>query len=117
MEKSNKPSENMSATATQTIDQARGAMENYFNFLQKSMAASPWAGTDLSIKVKNYAEQNVASASGFALKLTQAKDFQDVVRIQTEFMQTQLKALSDQAKDLGEIATKAATGAFKGLSS
>jgi len=113
MEKSNKPSENMSATATQTIDQARGAMENYFNFLQKSMSALPLAGTDLNKKVKSYAEQNVASASGFALKLTQAKNFQDVVRIQTEFMQTQLKALSEQAKDLGEIATKAATDALK----
>jgi hypothetical protein len=113
MEKSNKPSEDMNARVEQTMEQARGAMENYLNFLQKSMSASPWAVTDLNKKVKSYAEQNVANASGFALKLTQAKNFQDVVRIQTEFMQTQLKALSEQAKDLGEIATKAATDALK----
>jgi hypothetical protein len=38
------------------------------------------------------------------------------VRIQTEFVQTQLKSLNEQAKDLGETATKVATDAFKGLS-
>ncbi len=32
-------------------------------------------------------------------------------------MQTQLQTFSEQAKDLGETATKAATGAFKDISS
>ncbi len=67
--------------------------------------------------MKSYTEQNVATASEFAKKLTQAKDFQDFWRIQAEFMQTQFKALNEQAKDLGEAATKAATGAFKDISS
>jgi hypothetical protein len=38
------------------------------------------------------------------------------MQIQTEFMQTQVKALSKQANDLGETATKAATEPFKGRS-
>jgi hypothetical protein len=38
---------------------------------------------------------------------------QELVQIQKEFMETQLKALSEQMKDLGETATKAATDAFK----
>jgi len=100
----------------QTMQQARGAMENYLNFLQKNMSASPWAGMDLNKKVKSYVDKNVANAFGFAEKLIQAKDFQDLVRIQTEFVQTQLKSLNEQAKDLGETATKVATDAFKGLS-
>jgi hypothetical protein len=54
------------------------------------------------------------TAFGFAQKLTQAKNLQDVVRIQTEFLQTQMKSLTDQAKDLTETATKVAMGAFKG---
>jgi hypothetical protein len=49
-----------------------------------------------------------------AQKLTQAKDLQDLVRIQTEFFQTQLKSLTEQAKDLGKTATKAAAGRLKG---
>jgi hypothetical protein len=109
--------QNMSEMVTQGTDQVRKAMENYLNFIQKTASGSPWLEPDLNKKMKNYAEQNVAVASEFARKLTQAKDIQDFWRIQTEFMQTQLKTFSEQAKDLGEIATKAATGAFKDVSS
>jgi hypothetical protein len=90
-----------------------GAMENYLDFFQKSISASPWAGTELSKKVADYAQQNVATAFGFAQKLTQAKDLQDTVRIQTEFFQTQLKSLTEQA-DLSEAATKAVAGVLQG---
>ena len=117
MAKDEKSSEDLSTTASQTMKQASGAMENYFDFFKKSMSASPWAGTELNKKVADYAQQNVATAFGFAQKLTQAKDLQDVVRIQTEFLQTQMKSLTEQAKDLSETATKAASGALKGISS
>jgi len=117
MAKDEKLSEDMSAVAGQTMEQARGAMENYLDFFQKSMSASPWAGTELNKKMADYAQQNVATAFGFAQKLTQAKDLQDLVRIQTEFLQTQMKSLTEQAKDLSETTTKATTGAFKDISS
>lgn len=84
------------------------------------MSAVPWAkmdmkgDTDLNKKLKSYAEQNIAAAFELAQKLTRANNLQDLVQIQTEFMQTQLKSLSEQAKDLGETATKAATDAIKG---
>src|ERR1700687_6208997 len=117
MAKDTKSSEDLGATAGQTIEQARGAMEDYLDFFQKSMSASPWAATELNKKMADYAQQNVATAFGFAQKLTQAKDLQDAVRIQTEFLQTQLKSLTEQAKDLSATATKATTGVFKGISS
>ena len=109
------PSESVNELAAQTIEQARGAMENYLDFFQKNMSASPWAGAVLNKKVTDYAQQNVATAFGFAQKLTQAKDLQDLVRIQTEFLQTQMKSLTEQAKELRETATKAAA-ALKGPS-
>ena len=117
MAEDKKPFENLSTMAGQTMEQTRGAMENYLDFFQKSMSASPWAGTELNKKMADYAQQNVATAFGFAQKLTQAKDLQDLVRIQTEFLQTQMKSLTEQAKDLSETATKAAAGPLKGLSS
>ena len=117
MAKNDKPTEDLSTVAGQTMKQARGAMENYLDFFQKNMSASPWAGVELNKKVADYAQQNIATAFGFAQKLTQAKDLQDLVRIQTEFLQTQMKSLTEQAKDLSETATKAATGALKGISS
>jgi phasin family protein len=117
MAKNDKPTEDLSTVAGQTMKQDRGAMENYLDFFQKNMSASPWAGVELNKKVADYAQQNIATAFGFAQKLTQAKDLQDLVRIQTEFLQTQMKSLTEQAKDLSETATKAATGALKGISS
>jgi hypothetical protein len=117
MAKDKKPSEDLSTVAGQAIEQARGAMENYVNFFQKSMSASPWAGTELNKKLTDYAKQNIDTAFGLAQKLTQAKDLQDLVRIQTEFFQTQLNSLTEQAKDLGETMTKATAGELKGSSS
>jgi hypothetical protein len=117
MAKDERPSENRSAMVMQGAEQARKAMENYLNFFQKSISASPWLESDLNKRMKSYTEQNVAAASEFARKLTQTKDFQEFWLIQTEFMQSQMKAFSEQAKDLSETATKAATSAFRDISS
>jgi hypothetical protein len=60
------------------------------------------------------ATQNVAATFAFVQKLSQAKNFQDVVKIQTEFMEMQMKSFNEQAKVLCEIYTKAAQDAMKG---
>jgi hypothetical protein len=67
------------------------------------------AATELGEMLKNYAEKNIAAAQGYVNKLSQAKDFQDVIRVQTEFMQMQFNAFSEQTKGLSETFTKAAT--------
>ena len=101
------------STAEHTVELARGAMENYLDLFQKAMFASPWAQTDLNKKIQSYAGKNLATTFEFAQRLTRAKDMQELVQIQTDFMQSQMKALSEQAKDLGETATKEVTKAFK----
>ena len=117
MAKDAKPLEDLKANAEraleQTMEQTRGAVDNYFNFLQKTISSYPSGGTDLGEKLKSYAEKNIAATREFILKLSQAKDFQDVVRIQTEFMQTQMNAFGEHTKTLSEEFTKAATGAAK----
>lgn len=91
--KDEKLSEDLSTVAGQTIKEARAAMENYLDFFQKTMSASPWAGTELNNTMADYAQQNIATAFGLAHKLAEAKNLPDLVRIQTEFMQTQMKSL------------------------
>ena len=108
MDKDKTPTQDMSAMMTQSVEQARGAMENYLKLFQNSMSASPWASTELNKKLTDYAQRNFDTTFGFAQKLTQARNLPDLVRIQTEFFQAQLKSLTEQAKDLGETATKAA---------
>jgi len=97
----------------QTVKQTEGAMDNYFNLLQQTMSATPWGKTDFGEKLKSFTEQNIAAAHDFIQKLSQARDFQDIIKIQTEYMQTQLSLFADQAKQLGEAYMKTAAGAFK----
>ncbi len=112
------PYENLSAIMTQSFEQSRKAMEKYFDLFKINMTASPlFTSSDLAKKMQSYGEQNIAAASEFARKLTAVKDFQDFWRIQTEYMQAQLKVLGEQTKDLSETVTKSATGALKDFSS
>ena len=49
-----------------------------------------------------FAEQNIANSFEFAQKLVRAKDIQEVMALQQEYLQSQMKAMSEQAKDLGQ---------------
>jgi hypothetical protein len=111
------PFEALTATEEQTAEQitkqAQGAMENYFDWLQKTMSALPWSNTNLDRILLSYATQNVNATFAFVQKLSQARNFEEVVKIQTEFMETQMNSFNEQAKILGEIYTKAAADAMK----
>src|SRR6266480_5745309 len=103
----------LSEMMTQGFEQTRKAMENYFDFFEKNIKAAPWLDTRLSEKMKSFTEQNIAAASEFAQKASKAKDFQDFWRIQTQFMQAQWKAFTEQTKELTDSAAKGATNVMK----
>ena len=117
MAKASSPLQNLNVEAKQaieqTVKQTQGAMDNYFNLLQQTMSATPWGKTDFGEKLKSLTEQNIAAAHHHIQKLSQARDFQDFIKIQSEYMQTQLSLFADQAKQLGEAYMKTAAGAFK----
>jgi hypothetical protein len=100
----------------QIEERAKHAMETYFSWLQNAMSATPWSNTNLNKILLRNANQNFAATFSFVQKLSQAKNFQDVVKIQTEFMETQMNSFNDQAKVIGEIYAKAAKDAMKGSS-
>jgi hypothetical protein len=103
----------LAATAEQIAKQTQEVMENYFGWLQKTVSALPWSNTNLNRILLSHATQNVAATFAFVQKLSQAKNFQDVAKIQTEFMETQMNSFNEQAKILGEIYTKAAAETMK----
>jgi Phasin protein len=117
MAKDHEPFESLTATAAQTAEQitkqTQGAMETYFNWLQTTMAPLPWRNTNLNRIVLSNATQNVTATFAFMHKLSQAKSFQEVIRIQTEFMEQQMNSFNEQAKILSEIYAKAAEDAIK----
>ena len=94
----------------QTMEQARSAVDNYFTFVQKIISSYPSGGTELGEKLKSAAQKNLAVTCEFVQKLSHAKNFNDIIRIQTEFVQTQLASFGEQAKSIGEaVGFKAAS--------
>ena len=65
----------------ETKEQALGAADTYFDFLQKTISLFPTGGTEVGEKLKSYAERNVASTREFIKQLSRAKDFEDALRI------------------------------------
>jgi hypothetical protein len=113
MAKNQDPFQLLTATEQMT-KQTQGAVENYFGWLQKSMSTFPWSNTNLNRVLLSNATQNVAATFAFVQRLSQTKNFQDVVKIQSDFMETQMKLFNDQARVLTEIYAKAAEDAMKG---
>ena len=97
MSKMPSPFEDISAevkhTADQVVDQALGAMDTYFDYLERTISSSPSGGTEFGEKLKTYAARNLAATHEFIKQLSRAKDSQDAIRIQTKFMQSQIERI------------------------
>ena len=97
----------------QSMQQVRRAINSYLHFFQRGIPSIVMGKSELSNKVFGYAERNVASAFEFTQRLVQVKDVQDLTKLQMEFIQAQMQALTEQAKDLSETAIKAMTDSRK----
>jgi hypothetical protein len=98
---------------TKNLEQAHEAITNYFRLVEKSISSSPLGAADQTKTFRNYVERSVAASFGLSDQLLRAKDLQDVVRIQTEFFQTQLKALTENSKEFSGTTTNAASDATR----
>ena len=107
MAENEKPSDVVRSVMANNLEQARLAMTKYLQFVEKSMSTSPLSPADQTKAFRSYVERSVAASFMLSDKLLHAKDLQDVMRIQTEFFQTQLQALTEQSKSLSEKATEA----------
>jgi len=103
----------MRALAEQSIEQARLAFDKFISAAHNAVntfegqAKTARAGAkDVSDKAMAYAEENVNNAFAFAEKLVRAKDVGDMMQLQADFVKAQMQTLSEQAKHLGETATK-----------
>jgi hypothetical protein len=100
--------EDVSKFVKQNMNQTQAAMEQYFSFVQTAFSSLPMTSPELMDKIKHFTEENIGASREFVKQLSQAKDFQDVVRIQMEYMQDQFHAFTEQSKSLTESFTKAA---------
>lgn len=78
--------ENVERFVEQTMNQTQGAMERYFSFVQNAFSAFLMTSPELVEKMKDYTEENMATSREFVKQLSRAKDLQDIVRIQSQYM-------------------------------
>jgi phasin len=108
----NPSAESMRTMLTGTLGRLRKANAEYFEQLEKGLSSSPLPMGNQAKEFCNFMQRNVNATFDLGDKLVQAKDMQDVLRLQSEFFQDQMRALTDHAKSMGETAMKAGTGIF-----
>ena len=110
----------MRALAEKSVAQAKQAFEGFVDAAQKAVnmaegqASTARSGAkEVGNLAMNFAEKNMTSAFAFAQKLVQAKDLEEMLKLQSEYVRGQIEVLTEQAKDLGKIAAKVGTSGLK----
>jgi hypothetical protein len=100
-------------SAKQVAAPAYWAMDYYFDNLKKIVLSAPTGGTEVGEKIKRYAEKNLANTHEFMRRLSQARDFRELVQLQNEFLHSQIEVIAEQTKGLGEAFSQETTKATK----
>ena len=108
----------MRAFAEKSVEQARQAFDGFISAAHQAMSAfegqaetARKGARDVTEKAMTFAERNVASAFEFAENLLRARDIQEVLRLQADYIKRQMQTLTEQAKELGDSTSKAAKDA------
>lgn len=100
--------------ADRSVEQARKAFDGFVGAAHGAVAAMETSAETVQTGIRDvagqtiaFAEANMAASFAFAQSLVRAADLAEVVRLQAEFVQSQMAALDAQARALGETVAKA----------
>jgi len=100
--------------AEKSVEQARKAVDGFLGAAQKTVDTLEGSANtvqssakDATRKTFTYAEQNIAAAFDLAQKLVRAKDVQEAMQYQAEFVRAQFEAMQAQMKEFGSMAQSA----------
>jgi len=95
------PFEAVRAMMLENLEKVQSATQSYIDTVEKAMRGFPGANNDQIATFKAYIERKVAANRDFVERLLRARDFQEGVRIQVEYLQSQLKAAAEDASQIG----------------
>jgi phasin len=111
---------NMRSMAEASFEQARKAFEKFVASAQQTVGAMDERGETVRASAKeigataiSYAEKNAQASLDYAQSLLHAKDLGEVMRLHGEYVQAQMRALAEQASEMGQAISKAAIDATK----
>jgi len=105
----------MRVFAERSMEQARQAFDSFISAAHNAVAAfeghaetARKGAKDVTEQAISFAQQNIANSFELAQQLMRAKDVQEVLKLQTDYVKRQMQVLTEQAKELSERASKAA---------
>jgi phasin len=94
--------------AEKSVEQAKKAVDGFLGAATKAVSAVETQTSTVQTNSKEvvtkaigYAEQNLAAAFDLAQKLVRAKDIQEVVQHQSEYLKQQMANLQAQMQEIG----------------
>jgi len=110
----------MRSMAETSFKQARDAFEKFLSGAQAAAGSieergeSMRAGAkDIGAKALGFAETNVQASLDYAQSLVHARDLSEVMRLHGDYVQAQMRALAEQASEMGQLVSRAAIDATK----
>lgn len=108
----------MRAFAEKSVEQAKQAFDGFMSAAQHALSTfegqaevARKGARDVTAKAMTFATQNIASSFQLAQQLVRARDVQEVMRLQADYVQRQLQVLQEQARELGASTSQAAKDA------
>ena len=94
--------------ADKSVEQAKKAFDGFVgaahrtvSTMEDSAGVVQSGAQDIGRKAIGFAETNVAASFAFAQRLVRATDMVEVMRLQADFLKSQMAAMQAQAKELG----------------
>jgi len=110
----------MRSMAEANFDQARKTFDQFVANAQAAAGrieqrnAGVRAGAkDISARALAYAERNVQSSLDYGQALLKARDLTEIMKLHSDYVQGQMRALAEQASEMGQIVSRAAMDAAK----
>jgi phasin len=92
--------------AVKSVDQAERAISSFMESASKSVAMVPSPMNDVAQRTFAITEKNLKAAFEHARKLMNAKDINEVMQLQTEFLRNQFGVATEQSEQMsGGIAS------------
>ncbi len=112
--------EQMRDFAEKSVDQARKAFDDFMGATHKAVtnvedsANAVQAGaSDVNKKALTFAEEQVDAAFKFAQALVKADNGEDMMKLQQDYLRSQMENLGEQAREFSNTASKTVQDAAK----
>ena len=112
--------QDMRSMAEASFEQARKAFDKFMESARSTAGSieerreTVRAGArEIGSKAVANAEKNVQAALSYAQSLLKAKDLSEVMRLHSDYVQSQMRSLAEQASEMGQIVSRAAMDAAK----